>query len=402
MSSAAPAAADGAAKLTIGEVLRAALPLHAQNHKLPEHHWKTLRALMVCRTPALGGHTYRCEDCGRDHFVPHSCRNRHCPSCQPMLAFQWMEKQSQRLLPIPYFHLVFTLPHVLNGLIGQNQAALYKLLFDCAAGTLLEFGRQRFKAQLGITMVLHTWSQTLLDHYHVHGIVSGGGLTLDGKTFRTAKDHWLFPVKALSKVFRGKYRDGLLRLHHEGKLVFHGEMTPFKAKEDFSRLIKDACRHRWVVYAKRPFAGPRQVLAYLARYTHRVGISEGRLKALDAQSAALTFAYKDYADASKPKEMTLSANEFVRRFRLHLLPPRFVKIRHYGILSNRNRQAKISQARSLLPAIILPTAPPQTSTAAEHRCPHCQSAKLVVLFITHPPRRQTPLASDIVIPPDTS
>jgi Putative transposase/Transposase zinc-binding domain len=402
MTSVAPAAAEGTAKLSIGEVLRAALPRHASNHQLPQHHWRTLRTLMACGTPALGGHTYRCEACGRDHFVPHSCRNRHCPACQRMLGYKWMEKQLQLLLPIPYFHLVFTLPHALNGLVRQNQAVVYKLLFDCAAATLLEFGHRRFKAQLGMTMVLHTWSQTLLDHYHVHAIVTGGGLSLDASAFGIAKDYWLFPAKALSKVFRAKFRDGLIGLRKKAKLSFHGELASLEAETDFSRLIKEACRQRWVVYAKRPFAGPREVLAYLARYTHRVGISERRLKALDARSGAVTFAYKDYADGSKQKEMTLSADEFVRRFRLHLLPARFVKVRHYGILSNRNRQRKIAQAKSLLPTIDVP--PPATRAEGdptEHRCPYCQSTRLVLLTITHRPANQIE-AAIIASIPDTS
>ncbi len=379
--------------LTIGEVLRLAVPLHAQRHRLPVHHWRTLRALMACRTPALGGHTYRCADCGRDHFIPHSCRNRHCPTCQPMLGHDWMERQAALLLPIPYFHIVFTLPHELNPLIAQNQAALYKLLFDSAAATLLEFGRNRFKAQLGLTMVLHTWGQNLHEHYHVHCIVTGGGLTPDNTEFRQAKDRWLFPVKALSKVYRGKYRAGLLRLHENGKLCFHGQLAAMVSAHGFAGLVARACRQPWVVYAKRPFAGPQQVLAYLARYTHRVGISDRRLLALDAQSGAVTFAWKDYADGGKEKVLTLDAVEFARRFRAHILPPRFVKIRHYGILSNRNRQAKIAQCKLLLPE----ASPVESKTVSSEqpaapparRCPYCESERVLLITTTHPPKRRT-------------
>jgi DNA-directed RNA polymerase subunit RPC12/RpoP len=391
--SAASLAADGPAKpLTIGEVLRLAVPLHAQRHRMPEHHWKTLRALTACRTAVLGGHTYRCADCGRDHFIPHSCRNRHCPSCQPMLGYDWMEKQAALLLPVPYFHIVFTLPHELNTIIAQNQAALYKLLFDSAATTLLEFGRHRFKAQLGITMVLHTWGQNLHEHYHMHCIVTGGGLTLDGTDFRQAKDHWLFPVKALSKVYRGKYRAGLLRLHEDKKLQFHGQLAAKAERPAFAALVSDACRQPWVVYAKRPFAGPQQVLAYLARYTHRVGISDRRLLSLDARSGAVTFSWKDYADGAKDKTMTLGAIEFVRRFRSHILPPRFVKIRHYGLLSNRNRQAKIAQCKALLPEAPKDTAGTASVNTAEpqlHKCPHCESTRLILVLTTRPPKRGT-------------
>lgn len=386
--SAALTAEDGGT-LNIGAVLRAAVPQHARQHRMPAHHWKTLCALMACRTPALGAHTYRCEDCGRTHFVPHSCRNRHCPSCQPMLGYDWMEKQSALLLPVPYFHIVFTLPHALNALIAQNQALLYKLLFDAAATTLLEFGERRFKAQLGVTMVLHTWGQNLHEHYHVHCIVTGGGLTPDGTAFRQAKDHWLFPVRALSKVYRGKYRAGLRRLHDEAKLEFHGRLAATAGRTAFAAMVGAACRQPWVVYAKRPFAGPQQVLAYLARYTHRVGISDRRLLALDAQSGAVTFSWKDYADSAKDKAMTLDAVEFVRRFRSHILPPRFVKIRHYGLLSNRNRRTKIAQCKILLPpppaAAKLPSGAKTQPPA--RKCPHCQSERLTLIATTRPPKQ---------------
>lgn len=411
MSKAAPAAGKLAAppRLTLGAVLRAAVPRHVEQYCLPSHHWKTLRALMQCRTPALGGHTYRCQDCGKEHFVPHSCRNRHCATCQPMLGHEWMEQQAQLLLPVPYFHVVFTLPHALNGLIAQNQAVLYKLLFDSAAQTLLTFGQKTFQGQLGITMVLHTWGQNLSEHYHVHAIVTGGALSEDGMTFQQTKPHWLFPAKALSKMYRAKYRDGLREHFASGKLEFHGQMSAHATSEAFNQLIKASTQHPWVVYAKRPFAGPQQVLGYLARYTHRVGISDRRLIAQDAQTGAVSFTWKDYATQAAPKQMTLSAAEFVRRLRSHILPPRFVKIRHYGLLSTRNRKAKIPRARQLLPALAsvkpVPNASqdgsqtmnlnavPQSSEALSltedtptpkpvHQCPHCQSQKLIVVRIT--------------------
>ena len=210
----------GAAALQLAEVLRAALPSDPAAQALPAHHWKTLHALLRCHTAELGGHLYRCVDCGREHFIAHSCRNRHCPSCQRAGAEDWLARQSESLLPVAYFHWVFTLPHCLNGLIRQNQRQLYKLLFDSASATLLQFGRSRLKAQIGVTAVLHTWSQTLLDHYHLHCIVTGGGLQLNGDGWKSSHPHYLFPVRAISKMFRGKFRDGLSELQEQSQLSF--------------------------------------------------------------------------------------------------------------------------------------------------------------------------------------
>lgn len=377
---------------SLAEVLR--LGLGVAPPKLPTHQWRILRALLACRTPALGGHRYRCEDCGQSHFVPHSCRNRHCALCQGQAAHRWLERQEAALLPVPYFHLVFTLPHELNPLIRQNQRALYRLLFAAASQTLLEFGQNRFGAQVGITAVLHTWSQTLLDHYHLHCIVTGGGLVADGSRWVAARPHYLFPVMALSAVFRGKFCAALQQLYAMGKLEFHGQLSGLTDGDAFQRLLRQATRRSWVVYAKRPFAGPEQVLAYLSRYTHRVAISPRRLVALDPQQQTVTFAWKDYADGARRKFMTLRAGEFVRRFCLHLLPERFVKIRHYGLLANAQRQTRIAQARALLrpptPNDGLPEGGPQpkaalpSETAPPRVCPFCGSRRLSLIEIVLP------------------
>jgi hypothetical protein len=294
----------------------------------------------------------------------------------------WLEQQAATLLPVPYFHLVFTLPHSLNGLIRQNRAPLFKLLFDAASQTLLEFGAQRLDAQLGITAVLHTWSQTLGDHYHLHGIVTGGGVAHDQSRWVATSPHYLFPVRALSRKFRGKYLAGLHALHAAGKLEFHGELKETAAPAQFAATLRQASQTEWVVYAKRPFAGPEQVLAYLSRYTHRVALSPRRLLATDGQT--VTFAYKDYADGSRPKTMTLGTAEFVRRFCLHVLPKRFVKIRHYGLLGNRQKQARLARARQLLGAAPLPLPQPRPEllhaplpTSAPACCPFCQRPGLV-------------------------
>ena len=375
----------GAAALQLAEVLRAALPSDPAAQALPAHHWKTLHALLRCHTAELGGHLYRCADCGREHFIAHSCRNRHCPSCQRAGAEDWLARQSESLLPVAYFHLVFTLPHCLNGLIRQNQRQLYKLLFDSASATLLQFGRSRLKAQIGVTAVLHTWSQTLLDHYHLHCIVTGGGLQLNGAGWKSSHQHYLFPVRAISKMFRGKFRDGLSKLQEQSQLSFHGLLAPLREASKFHQLVATACAPPWVVYAKEPLAGPRAVLAYLARYTHRVAIGNGRLVKLDQVAGTMSFHYKDYADGSRRKTMTLRLEEFLRRFCLHILPERFVKIRHYGLLGNRHRQEKIAVARAQLTetaepgTALLPAARESRAEPAVALCPHCGSAHLLLI-----------------------
>lgn len=378
-----------APRLTLARVLGAALR-RGVRPALCADDWKILNALLACRTPALGAHQYRCADCGGEHLVPHSCRNRHCPTCQGALAQDWLERQRESLLPVAYFHAVFTLPHVLNPLIAQNRRVLLDLLFHCASATLLEFGCNRWQARLGITAVLHTWSQTLLDHHHLHCIVTGGGLCRNGSRWRGTRCGYLFPVRALSKVFRAKYRDGLRALFDRGLLECHGELATLSRPTEFAALLRQACRPPWVVYAKRPFAGPEQVLAYLSRYTHRVAIGNRRLLSLDTRDGTVTFGYKDYADGSRCKAMTLSLGEFLRRFCLHLLPRGFVKIRHYGLLANRGRQQHIERARQLLAcqpqrvrqAVVLKPEAQEVAAAKPH-CPFCGSVRLRLLRI-HP------------------
>ena len=390
------ATAANTPRLTVARVIAAALRLFPKP-ALSAHAWKVLNALLACRTPLLGAHRYHCADCRKDHLVPHSCRNRHCPSCQAALSRDWLERQMQCLLPVTYFHVVFTLPHSLNALIAQNRRALHDLLFECASATLLEFGQNKFKTRLGVTAVLHTWGQTLVDHHHVHCIVSGGGLSADGRQWRGVRSGYLFYRPALSKVFCAKYRDGLQRLFDEGKLEFHGQLAGLAEVRAFQRLKREALRKEWVVYVKRPFAGPEQVLRYLSRYTHRVAIGNGRLLSMDTAARTVTFGYKDYNADSQRKVMTLGLNEFLRRFCLHILPEGFVKIRHYGLLSNRGRHERIAQARALLPAsaaVATLTAEPSAETAtsveaqaAVKSCPHCGSARLSLVDIYHKPQQ---------------
>ena len=387
----------GQAKLlTLGEIVRAALPAFAPTHRLPVHHWKVLRALAACHTPALGGHQYRCAHCQREHFVPHSCGNRHCPSCQKLHGAQWLEQQIEHLLPIPYFHAVFTLPHELNRLVQHNPARLYSLLFSSATATLLEFGRHNLHATLGITAVLHTWGQNLGDHYHLHCVVTGGGLSLDGQSWVSLDPQWLFPTRALSVVFRAKFRDGLRQLFDQGQLQCPSAEPRLAEPGAFARWLRRLCRHKWVVYAKRPFAGPQAVLAYLCRYTHRVAITNRRLENLDLQNGTVTFGYKDYAHGSELRTMTLSLEEFLRRFCLHILPARFVKIRHYGLLSNRDRPARIAQARALLATSPAPSEEPKEAVLTIRPveppplvCPHCGQRALVLIGIINRPKAPT-------------
>jgi len=373
--------------LTVGEVLRNGLSAYGRAHRLPAHHWKALNAMQVCRTPLLGGHQYECAQCRRAHFAPHGCGNRHCPSCQGINSRHWLNAQARVLLPITYFHEVFTLPHTFNPLIQQNQAVLYKLLFDTVAETLLSFGRNNLGAQLGLTAVLHTWGQTLTDHYHLHCIVSGGGPALDGRRWIRSRSDYLFPVRALSKVFRAKFCEGLQGLYAAQRLQFHGQLRPLADNANFQQLVREATRKPWVVYSKRPFAGPQQVLAYLSRYTHRVGISYRRLRALDRPAGTVTFDYKDYANGARHKSMILQIGEFIRRLRLHLLPPRFVKIRHYGLLANRGRQERLGRARALLGVTEMP-APIAAAPRSLPKCPHCGWAALFLVCVVPPLRRQ--------------
>lgn len=384
--------AGQAKTLTLGEVLRAGLSALGQAHRLPSHIWKVLRALCLCHTQGLGGHRYLCQNCGHEHFAPNGCGNRHCPSCQKLQSAQWLDGQMEQVLPIPYFHLVFTLPHGLNRLIQYNQRGLYNLLFASVSQTLLEFGRNNLQATLGITAVLHTWSQTLLDHYHLHCVVTGGGLSLDGKSWIACRANWLFSIQALSRVFQAKFRDGLKELFAAGQLKFPPAEPSLPESEAFARYLEQACQAKWVVYAKKPFAGPEAFLAYLCRYTHRVAISNNRIESLDRAKGTVTFRYKD-RQRGLLRPMTLSLPEFLRRFCLHILPPHFVKIRHYGLLANRHRAERIAQARALLVPAPSPDQPPGTpphplikeAPAPRVVCPFCGSAQVVLMAVVPRP-----------------
>jgi hypothetical protein len=284
-------------------------------------------------------------------------------------------------LPVRYFHWVFTLPAALRPLLLQNQAPLYRLLFESASATLLQFGQQRFQAQIGLTAILHTWGQNLMNHPHLHCLVTGGGLTAQDTWTGPKQTRWLFPVHAVGKVFQGKFCAGLLQLHATGKLQFHGHSKPLQDAGAFAALLRQVRARRWVVFAKGSVVGPDAVLDYLGRYTHRVAITNSRLRALDPHARTVTFTYKDYADANRLKTMTLTAEEFLRRFRLHVLPPRFTKIRHYGLLGNNRRHQRVPLARAALATSPLrfapsPTQRPIPPAPPPLACPHCQGTNV--------------------------
>jgi len=327
-------------------VLRAHWQDYCQAHGTavtPLQH-RVAAAIMHCQTAALGGHLFECPSCGQREVSYNSCRNRHCPKCQGYKAQEWVEKRSDELLPVPYFHTVFTLPHELNALLLMNKRLMYELLFTAASRTLLKIGKKNLKCQLGFFSLLHTWGQTLTLHPHLHVVIPGVGISLDGsKVVRLKKKRYFVSDKILSLVFRGKFVQLLKRAHAAGKL--RGEF------DDFEAFINRAVRSNWVVRTKPPFGSPQVVLKYLARYTHRVAIGNSRILAV--KDGSVTFRYKDYRTEESDKKMTLSGQEFIRRFFLHLLPSHFVRVRHYGFLARAQKTNALITLRQELGLPIL-------------------------------------------------
>jgi hypothetical protein len=374
-------------RIELADIVRAHGAAFRATHRLCTVQHRALRAIESCRTAALGGALHQCDRCGERRYVYHSCRNRHCPKCQTRAKERWLAARRAELLPVPYYHLVFTLPHELNALAQGNPRALYAMLFAAASETLVEFGRSPrwLGGEIAATLVLHTWGQTLTQHLHVHCLVAAGALSGEGAWIRSRRG-FLFPVKALSIVFRAKFLAALAG----GTTALH--------EPHAQRALLAALRAKpWVVYAKRPFAGPEQVLDYLGRYTHRAAISNERLLACEAGS--VRFRYKDYRSGNRRRIMQLDASEFLRRFALHVLPTGFMRIRHYGLLANRNKQALLERARAALgaPEPVHETAPPESVRAFWQRvagidierCPHCRLGTLRVIAMLvpqdHPP-----------------
>ena len=355
--------------------------------------------LKKCRTAALGYHLYKCgnNDCAQYKYQYHSCRNRHCPACGALQKEQWIEDRRRELLPIPYYHVVFTLPHELNSIILGNRKQLYKLLFDAATQTLLSFAQNpaHMGALPGILSVLHTWGQQLSFHPHVHCIVSGGGMatTIQKNKNNATKVYWknasgnkydfLFPVEAMAIVYRAKYLEGLKKMIASAEV----DIAP---NSDMQSVIKKLYDKQWVVYAKKPFGGPQQVIEYLGRYTHKVAITNNRINAVNHINKTVTFNYKDYSCDSTQKQMQLNATEFIRRFEQHILPKYFTKIRSYGYLGNRNRKTNIA---AIVQSLKIPPHPPKVTipwhvrllerfNVVHNQCPHCKQLSLVLVAAT--------------------
>lgn len=326
----------------------------------PLRYLKVAQRMMACRTSILGGHLKWCGQCDYRKYVYHSCRNRHCPKCQSQAKEAWREARQLDLLPVPYFHQVFTLPHELNEWIlagEENQRTLLKLLFDSASATLSEFGRGELGGQVGFTLVLHTWDQQLRPHFHLHGLIASGALAPDGSHWIAGGNRFLFPVRALSKKFRGKFIDGFKQLLDGGKLRLPRDFAD--GSKQARAMIRKLRKKSWVVYSKRPFAGPAKLLDYLSRYTHRVAISNDRL--IGFENGKVTFRYRDRTDGDRRKEMTLPAENFIGRFLSHVLPDNFMRIRHYGFLSCGQRSRKLALIRRLLGVRAVEAKPPQTA-----------------------------------------
>jgi hypothetical protein len=395
----------GRLPLEVADVFRA----HGQawRERKPGHlslaQLKVMSAIMQCRSAALGGHVLRCEACGEAEISYNSCHNRHCPKCQGQAARHWLEDRQADLLPVDYYHVVFTLPAPLGALAYHNKAVLYGLLFEVAAGTLATIAAdpKHLGARIGATLVLHTWGSAMTHHPHVHGIVPGGGLSPDGTHWIPCRPGFFLPVRVLSRLFRHRFLEELRKVHAVGQLQCFGEFAGLDDPVAFADWLAPLRQQEWVVYAKRPFAGPEAVLAYLSRYTHRVAISSRRLVSLDEHG--VSFRYKDYREREglRMKTMTLAPEEFMRRFLLHVLPAGFHRIRHYGLLANAGRRENLAKVRGLLHVPTESTAEgdevPSPSRPPTFVCPHCGASMAVVEFLPRgqpirapPPRQGAP------------
>ncbi|MDT8302888.1 MAG: IS91 family transposase [Sedimentisphaerales bacterium] len=319
------------------------------SHALPLSDLKVMHSIEVCRTAYLVGHLERCNRCEFERIAYNSCRNRHCPKCQALAKAEWLEKRKAELLPVEYFHNVFTIPHELNQLARCNKKVIYDVLFKTVAETLQEFAcdpKHGLGGKIGFTAILHTWDQKLLNHIHLHCVIPAGVLSSDGHRWIHSRKNFLFPVKALSRVFRGKFIDYLKKTFAKDNLIFPGQIACLRTGKNFSQLIDQLWKKDWVVYSKAPFNGPKKVLDYLGRYTHRVAIANHRI--VEVKAGQITFRYRDRSDGDKCKLMTIATQEFIRRFLLHVLPESFMRIRHYGFLANRCKREHMAKCRELL------------------------------------------------------
>lgn len=390
--------------------------LHTHGAHLSSQQKRVFSDLQACRTSMMGGHVRSCGRCGHHEISYNSCRNRHCPKCQAMARAAWLTDREAELLPIAYFHIVFTMPAEVAAVALQNKRLIYGMLFEAASKTLKEVAanpRHLGAAQIGLLAVLHTWGQNLMHHPHLHCVVSGGGLSEDESQWIASRDYYFLPVKVLSRVFRNKFCHLLREAFAEGEIGFHGTQAALAEPKNFRRFLRAAAKREWVVFAKRPFREPSCVLKYLARYTHRVAISNRRI--LDYRDDKVTFRYKDYARNSEQRTMTLEATEFIRRFLLHVLPDGFMRIRHYGYLANRYRKVKLATCRRLLgcdTSAVLPCdADPLESEPDEPaieketaiRCPACKAGRMLITeTFERRPRHEHALLLPFPAPPKIS
>lgn len=377
--------------LEVADVFRRFGPAFRDQHgaSLSSARWKAMSAIERCRTALLGGHVERCGDCGHERVAYNSCRNRNCPKCQGLARARWLEDRQAELLDVPYFHVVFTVPAEVEVIAFQNQTVVYDILFRAASETLRTIAGdpKHLGAEIGFLAVLHTWGQNLTHHPHVHCLVPGGGIAPDGKSWIACREGFFLPVRVLSRMFRGLFLHYLDKAFVAGELRFFSAYRPLREPAAFRRYLTPVHETEWVVYAKRPFAGPAQVLDYVGRYTHRVAISNNRMLSMDDDK--VRFRWKDYRDGNRQKTMTLDGGEFMRRFLIHVLPGGFHRIRYYGFLGNRHRARKLKRCRELLgmaPAV--PAAGPAADYRDRHElltgwslreCPHCRTGIMVVI-----------------------
>ncbi|MBZ5639178.1 MAG: IS91 family transposase [Acidobacteriia bacterium] len=355
---------------------------------------RVLDDIASCRTAARGGHVERCDACGHERIAYNSCRNRHCPKCHELASARWLAARQEDVLPVEYFHVVFTIPHELGDIALQNKRVVYNLLFRASAETLLEIAADptHLGAEIGFFSVLHTWGQTLEHHPHVHCLVPGGGLSPDQAGWVACQPRFFLSVRVLGRLFRGKFLHHLRDAFEHGTLGFHGRLEPLRERRAFRDYLAPLYRCEWNVYAKPPFGGPAQVLHYLARYAHRVAIANGRLRSL--RDGRVTFVWKDYRHHGKKRLMTLSAVQFLRRFLLHLLPTGYVRIRHYGFLGNRCRREKLDRCRaSIAESATSADAPTVTHAMAltddPRQCPECRRGRMVCVLVFAPGDEET-------------
>lgn len=383
--------------LEVADIFRQVGPAYRCEHAacLSRGQTRVMSAIEQCRTAALGGHVEQCDACGHHRISYNSCRNRHCPKCQSLARDQWLADRQAELLPVEYFHVVFTVPQEIAAIAFQNKAVVYNVLFQATAQTLdaIAADPKHLGAQIGFIAILHTWGQNLQHHPHLHCVVPGGGLSPDSQRWVPCKPGFFLPVRVLSRLFRRLFLELLGQAFDCGKLQFFNALQGLDSRVAFAKYLAPVTNTEWVVYAKPPFAGPKQVLDYLGRYTHRVAISNNRL--LDFHDGEVSFAWKDYRHESRVKTMALNAQEFIRRFLLHVLPSGFQRIRHFGLLANRHREANLQRCREVLevptPVATLPEAPldyrdryERLTGVSLRECPHCHHGQMIQIDVFAP------------------